>query len=370
LVKDIKSYILNKLFFPKTIVIDRPGVIISKTTKWYGRTSSQKRTVYHFEDILVDLHAKTVEELGKENTANLYYKIGKDLGLRYMLLAKINKLPTLLIPSVIDYIFINLRGAGMSAANTVSFNNKKQSLILQGRDNVICRKTHEGSINAGVVSGIFSFLIGRNVDAQTKCLNCPNNCKIVINKEIKNKYAPQRNELNIIKDYDILNFPQHGWTKKDMPSYHSFMKFKKILVDKEGKIHCYDKTIIATEIGLFGLISKHYLSIRRKDILEKGLIEGAKKLAEDILKDEKDSNKKIDLIEKILCALGWGIPHHKYTWNKIIFTFVKAPITKYDFLYFAYMLNGFLNFIFSKEYKVDKISHKTNPVILIVEYSC
>lgn len=56
----------------------------------------------------------------------------------------------------------------------------------------------------------------------------------------------------------------------------------------------------------------------------------------------------------IITAFGWGIPHHKKVSNKIIFELINPPITKYGNKFITFILNGFLNKIYHKNFKIEK----------------
>jgi hypothetical protein len=74
----IKSYIFKKFFLPKNIIINRPGVILTKTVQKYWESHSQSRIAYVFEDVIADLQLETKKDLGEKETAELWYRIGKD----------------------------------------------------------------------------------------------------------------------------------------------------------------------------------------------------------------------------------------------------------------------------------------------------
>lgn len=42
-VEDVRDFVFSKLFFPKVAVIDKPGIIISKTSSKYGGRESKRR---------------------------------------------------------------------------------------------------------------------------------------------------------------------------------------------------------------------------------------------------------------------------------------------------------------------------------------
>ena len=67
---NVKNYVFDKLFFPKVVTINNPGVILTKIVRKYGRESSRIRPTYIFEDILVQVQLDTIRSeerrVGKE----------------------------------------------------------------------------------------------------------------------------------------------------------------------------------------------------------------------------------------------------------------------------------------------------------------
>ena len=92
MVKNIQKYLFNKLFFPKVVIIDKPGIIINKTIGKFGKEGTKTRVIYIFEDIYSELQLETIKDLGKDKTDLLWYKIGKDVIIRYFFLAKMKKI--------------------------------------------------------------------------------------------------------------------------------------------------------------------------------------------------------------------------------------------------------------------------------------
>lgn len=368
-IKDVAKYITAKLFFPKTAIIDRPGIIISKTLTKIANYEIKERMSYFFEDILVNLQLETIKEIGREKTAELYYKIGRDMGMRHVLFTKSKKPPSFLVPSIIDYVFKSFIAGGYFIGDIV-YNATEKSLIIIGKDSSICRKSGEGNFFEGVTSSILSFLLGENIEAEkSKCCKYDDYCEIIASPSIKNKnYIPDISELKPLENYASLNFPNQINVATNLRSFNDLMRFKKVKIDNLGKYHFDNKTIMPTEVGLFGLIAKYYLKIGQKYTLEKGIIKGAEKVAKDILKPEATIHDKLEKLKVILCAFGWGIPYYKLLDNGLNFNFVHPPITKYGFLYQALELNGFLNYIFDKNLSIKNIKSQSNPTNINIEY--
>lgn len=363
---NIWDYWVSKLLIPKVVIINEPGIIISKTSSRYSNKESSRRIIFYFEDILSGLQRKTIEKLGKNKSADLWYKIGKDTAIRYMLLSKIQKIPQFLLSSVINHMFAKFKGGGTSVAKKIHFDNKNKSLIMVGKENIYCRKSMEGNLFAGSVSGFLSYLTGKNIEAETKCYKCPLYCKIVANKKIPFKYKPNIQELIPLEKYEQFNFIQNIKSIKKEISFSDLLKFKKIWIDNSEKFCFQNKTIVPIEIGAYGILVKKYLEINQEDFLRKTILKESENFACHFLKNkEKD---KLYLIKNILCSLGWGILNYKKEKHKIIFNIINPPITKYNFIYESIVLNGFINEALNKKFKMENLNQNNNFSLITITY--
>jgi len=359
MVKDVRKYLFDKLFFPKVAIIDRPGIIINKTVSKFGKEGVKTRVIYHFEDIPVNLYLETVKKLGKEKTDDLWYKIGKDIAVRYLLFAKIKKIPKALLPLVIEHMFNTINSTGFTFGEKVNYNLKGKSLITHGKDCVICRKTKSGYFPAGIASGVLSFLLRENIEAEPHCNDCPKNCKIIASLKITKKYIPNIEELKPLRDYNKLNFPQNYKTSSEFKSFTDLLKFKKIQIGKKkGVFYFQDNVIIPSEVGLAKMNLKNYSEINELNLFKKIIIKTSEKIAENILQNEKSIEEKIKAINIMLSAFGWGLPYHKRIGNKIIYKFKFPPTTRYGPLFRALILNGYLNNIYNKKFNIKNITNE------------
>jgi len=364
-INKIINYTLNKLFFPKVVVIDRPGIIISKTSSKYSSKESKKRIIWCFEDITVNLQLRTVKALGKEKSGELWYRIGKDIGTKYLLMSGAKKIPSFLFNFIIKYIFTGFYGSGQSFAKKVNFNRGKRELIIEGRNNIVCRKTADGSFTAGLISGIISFLRGKNIEAETYC-DCPNHCKIIANPNNKRRYIPDRKKLFLDPLYFKINFPKRIIHHAKLSSFSDMIKFKKIKFDKEGKFTFRDKALLLGEIGMLDIIANHFIDIGLKELLDKSVIEAAEKLATELLPKKEKPLIKLQRILNLFCAFGNGIPRYNLTKNTLYIRFKFAPYTNYSFYYQALVLNGFINIIFDRNFKLkNREFNKLNSSITL-----
>lgn len=367
-IESAKEFLFEKVLFPKMLIIDQPGVIISKAAGRYAKKIKRRRMIYIFEDVLANLHLETVKEIGKENTSKIYYKIGKDAGTRYMILANKRKISPFLLKPVLEYIFTNLRSVGFSFAENINYDNKRKSLVLKGKDNLFSRKTRDGEIFSGLVSGIFSFLVGENIEAK-EIASAKNEfyCKVVANKNIKKKYIPNFKELKPRENYDKINFPEQS-ISDNISSLRDLIKFNKVKIDSSGKFSIYGKALIYGETGTADIITRNYIKENLDSVLKKGIVQGSYSLAKDILDNSKNVKNNFRIIKSIICTMGWGILYFKLRNKEIEASFLYAPSDNSNFLYQALALNGYLNYIFNKEFEIKDIRFNYNPHTFIVKY--
>lgn len=345
----------DEFLFPKIMIIDRPGIIINKSIRKFGGESTRTRIIYHFEDISKNLYLETKRKLGKEEADFLWYKIGKDMATRYFLFSKKKKISNILMPFIIEHIFKTFSGVGLNFSKNVNYNQTKKSLIATGRNCVICKEIGTGHIAAGLTSGVLSSLNNINIEAEPACTNCPNNCRIIASPKIKKKYIPNFEKLKPIKNYDKLNFPEKESSEAArFQSFSDFLKFKKITVDKQNNFFYFcDKIIVPSEMGSPGIVLKNYLECNQEKLFQESVIKTTEGIMEDILKHQKTTKNKIKILCNIISAFGWGIPFHKKIKNQVIFEFLYPPINnENDSLFRALILNGYLNGIYNKKFKI------------------
>ena len=360
--KSFKKYVSDN-----TLYINEPGLIYNVLPKKYGHSDSKRRIMFVFEDILVNIQSESRKKIGLQKTEELLYCIGKDVGYRYLIQGNIRKIPSFLIPTLLDFIFTCLRGGGMSFAEDMKCNIWKKRLIVNGKNNIICRKTSMPGFFVGLVSGIFSCLVGENIEGKSGC-KCPGHCQIIADKNLPEKYLPDLNNLKPMKDFIQYNFPKEKAHNLVGNSLEDLMRFKKIILDETGKLIFDNKSILSVAIDFLGLFVYHFSRIGRLDILEDSVIKGAEDMAHHLLTGS-DNNSKIKKIITILSAFGWGVPHYTKTKDLISFSFLNPPICKFGFLYPALELNGYLNVIFNRKLEIKNIETNLASRIIKVNYN-
>jgi hypothetical protein len=364
-IKSARSFFINKILFPKILIINEPGIIISKTLQIVN--SKRRRMVYDFEEVLVGLQSETLKKLGDKAASDLFYKIGKDVGVQYGFFMGKNKVPKFLRKSTIEYFFARLGSVGMSFGRKAVFNEKDNSLILHGEDSLICRKTQNSWMFAGVASGLLSFVICKNIEAEPRCKNCSKSCSIIANENIPARYIPNSNELCIDKNYEKFNFPEKTSRSNNAPALNKFYDFKKITILDDGKSYFDGRALFFSEAHMMGIVAKNYL-IANKDIFEDAIIKYSEELSSYLFRAMDKEEDKIKYFCGILSAFGYGIPSLLKDGREITIRLMHPPITRYGLLYFVLEVNGFLNTLYNTSFKLVKIKEIYNPIVTSISY--
>lgn len=356
---DFKGYFFDKLIFPKVVIIDKPGIIISKTIGRFSKREINTRAIYYPENIGIDLYINTKRKIGIEKTDELWYKIGKDTATRRLSFLGKSEIPNILIPSIVEHIFKIFYSIGMGFAKNIDYNHKKQSFVATGENCMICNETKSGHNMAGLVSGVLSFLLNKNIEAEVNCIDCPKNCKIIANPMIKEKYISNIEELRPLEDYYKINFPKDiSELSNNFKSFSDFLKFKQIEINNKNK--CFSikgNTFVPSEMGLPGIMLNHYFKIGEEKMFKEIVVSSSEILMKNILKDESNLNNRINFFINIISSLGGGLTFHKKIGNKIILKFLYPPIDrKESCLFKALVINGYLNAVHNKKFKIISLT--------------
>lgn len=364
---NLKDFLFRKLFAPQVIIINQPGVIISKTTQKYGKSSSKRRMLFVFEDVCVAIQNALIKKTGETNTSSFYYKMGKDVGFYYMILSGTKKISSFLVETVIKYIFYTLSTVGQTFGEQVTIDVKKKYLCLKGYDNIISRKTKNISFFAGFSSGIFSYLLNENIEA--KIITSDNEKKYTVIELSKINpffYLPNVETIKkFIGNYE-QNFPKPS-KFRDVSSYKDLLKHKKIQIEEKGKNKLFGYSLLFTEVGFLALLVRYHLDNKYEKLLQNAIVSENMKIFEKITisKEKKD---RLKFISSSLSALGWGIVEFNLYNDRIICNIKDCSMYE-DFLYFqTYSIKGGLQTALKKEVTVKKY-HFAGPNSAKIEYS-
>ncbi|MBN2367997.1 hypothetical protein JXC34_03185, partial [Candidatus Woesearchaeota archaeon] len=188
--------IFDKIYYPELISISEPGRITSRGSDNYGKAFKKKRQVYLFERAFTDLQTSIMKKVGKKKAEEIFYRIGKDTGYRFMLLANMGKSRRYLVPIKLKLIFFMFRMFGFTLNEEILFDNKSMILKVRGKNNIFCSKTNEQGFSAGVVSGVYSVLVGKNIEAvKDSCSYDSDYCSVEANPKYKKRYIPKPKEI-------------------------------------------------------------------------------------------------------------------------------------------------------------------------------
>ena len=345
----LKEYWINKLLFPKIFIMDKPGVIISTSSKFFGCGSIKKRSIYHFRKIFYDLLLESVKEFGKEKALDFFYRIGKDLGTGFLVVNKAKRVPDFLLPSVMNSIckIVSYTGSigfkGLYFLKDGSCVFDKLSIDKYGVNDIFC---------AGVYSGILSFLSGKNFDVVKSSLDVCSSSGVVISPMKNSKHIPNLNDFILPEEYFNVNIILNCH-KTNRPSFSDLLKFGKIKM-RNSEIYYENVPIFSTEQSMFDLISQYYFKEGFGDFFKKKVVEISENYIKEIIDENFSPKKNLDKILNLLCAFGWGIPEYNISKDGINIIFACAPISMSPPIYRALIINGFLNFIFSSKYILEE----------------
>lgn len=359
------NYWIKKLLFPKKILIDEPGIITNCVMRRYGGIKSRQRVTVFFEDIISNLQMQSIKKLGKAKASKIWYDGGKAAIERYFFLACTKAASPVIFDSVLTYVLNGFQSSGFSALK--NYKKTKNKIVFNGNNNIICRKTGDSSFMCGFLSGTLGSLTGSNFKVVGECKNCPEACSFSCTNG-NTKYNSFKHGISVEK-YNADNFPEVYAIGKRLGTFRGFMKFNKIDIKSKNGLAYKGKRIILTENGCFELPIKELKKAGGEELMEKGIKDEAEKICASIL-SSKTKKEKMNELLNLLSAFGWGKPSCKIDSSKLRFKFLNPPINKCGSNYLIYLLNGFINNIFEKKFKFDKIKHSIKPFVLTIDYIC
>lgn len=360
--KTFKKFWIESLLMPKLIQLNFPGIIINKTSSLFGFKNSQKRCLYHFEDIIAGVQNSAIKNLGKKKADKIYNEAGTELGKIYFKFVGFKKIPGFLQKKILERLPSLLKANGTTLASKIII--KKDCITLCGQDNIICRKTKNPSFMEGIFAGMLNSVLGYKFIPKRKCIHCKKQCQISFYKKEKIKKIPKADPF-FIKRYNFLNIPKE-MPNTHYPSMQDFAKQGKTTFEN-GKKAFNNLTIIPTEQHMFSILADKYKKNGEAKEFRIATIKNAESFFEKI-KIGGTKEKEIKNILEILCAFGWGIPDLQENNKQIKITLKHPPVCEYAPLYRAYIINGYMNKIYKKKYILKNIKQHSNPTSLSFLY--
>lgn len=369
MVDNIKKYFFEKMIFPKRFIINKPGAIINRLGGRFNFSNNQMRSIFYFEDSIVFLQNETEKILNKTENYELWYNIGRDTMIRYILLGIKKRPPKFMINTVLQNIFLGFCTSGFTATRDFFYDPEKRVIILKGRDNIVCRKSKIPAQFCGGISALVSFLLNDSFYASTECNNCPCECKIIAKKIPGSGFNPNMEDMEIERDYSRLNFQENSESLGVFNSFSDLMKFKKLKFDQDEKYSFMNHAVLATNSDLFGLIVYNFKKIGKYDFLKKTIPLISRKITDELLLDQTNIESKLSIVKNIISAFGLGIFYFERSENSIIIRLKNPPITKFGFDYHAFEIQGILESVFNNNLKLDKIETIKKPVVIKLYYT-
>jgi len=362
---DLKEFIYKNVIIPFVIDLNTSGIIVNRVTNKLGINLKPLRFIYCFRCHFNNLYLTTYKYLGEKETYSLFYKIGKESVLLAAKVAGIrppNKNNSRLF---LKLMLLSTHTTGIEFENIIFFEYLTKTVVVQGKNKVWNNEIKNGFF-PGMLSAYCGIIFNQNVEAEYIKHN-PDDKIIKASLSIPPKHKVDMNILfNYYSDYHKLNFPDRTNNVHNYRSFSHLVKFKKIKMNKEQIFHLKNQPLFPFPI-INDIIVYNFKKSKHLDILKKGLVNSAESLAPKIL-ESQTHHQQLEEIKTILCAFGWGFPYHEFTKKGVIMTFVHPPYSKFGFEFYAYEFNGYLNYIFKKNFKVKKIETRLNPVIIKIFY--
>ena len=349
---DIKKHFFRKFIFPKVLIIDKPGLIVSKNFNNLNSRAHNMRIVYNFEDFYVNLYFDTLKNLGKEKTDNLWYRMGKDLGIRYFLFNGLTNFPFSKVTLALKYFQAMFIMIGMGFCKNLNYDISNKKYVFWGNNNIITRKTLNTSYMEGILAGVISFITKENMESRGFYDELSDEGKIIIDQKFPKKYSPNISSLKVDPKYK-LNFYQSNKVTSNLYSFSDLLKFNIIQIDEGKKFYFGEHTLLPTEISLIEIIAKSYFDIGEGELFRKSTMGFVKDLCLNIFEILEDSNKKMKFFRNILSAFGFGEVYFKKEGNSVRVDFLNPIFTEFGLNYLKSFINGFVNYFYKGEYYFD-----------------
>ncbi len=348
---NIKSYIFEKLFFPKVFTIDTPGCIFSRTVQRYKSEYSQIRIVYCFEDIISDLQKNTIDQIGFSKTDELFFRVGKISAMRLIKKSGSN-IPNFLVDAILPIIINNFHSAGFTVCDNIEFDKKKKYLCVYGEDNLICRKSGCMGLFRGAMSGVMTCLFDENINVRTaSCSKDSNICRLETSDSpcfipSSLKY-PEFEKIHTVK----CKSSEKLHTLSDM------IRFKKIDFDDKGRMILFGQYIIPWNFEIISLMENEFRELGQINTFQSSVKESAKNISDNLT---KSFDEYIKILKNIYSAMGLGILVVDGQKSPKI-RLLNPPCTESGYIFYTYLTYGFMNHCLDyslKEYNYDAYNRR------------
>lgn len=357
---DMKKYNFERLFRSGIVNITKPGLILQNNPGIFGNKKFVSRSIYVFEENFVKLYLDTLAEIGFESCSDLWYEIGKDISFRFFLNYQNIKINKFSVEKILRFFCNHFCAVGMSCCEHVDFDFKKERFIFTGDNSVLCRKFNNGAYNAGVLSGLMSFLLKKNIEGDFFCEDCPKGCKIIVDRDLPYRYVPSYHTRKEISEHKP-DLKEKKILASNLSSFSDFLKFKIIKVDKERKFEIYGKTLIPVEVGFPGVIARAYYRWGLFDLYKKSFKNSIDEIIDVFIEKKSTLRENISRIRNIFSALGFGEVYFTIEKNKVSVRFLSPIFISGEVFIVDLIIESLLNFLFGEEFK---LFHKDGSLLV------
>ena len=345
----------ERYFFENFIHLDgkksMPGVIFANHFDSFFTKRSKARIVFFFEDIISNLFLETVNRFGEKRAEEVWYKIGKDFGIRYFLFSnrrfsKCGKERNL--ESVFDYF----RASGFGFLEEIIPGSSVDSFRVRGRESVFFDRINNGSFFAGILAGLLSGYYNENLEASFN-IDDFGIVLIIASRRFKKRYSPISDFLVPHFNYNKINsfVKKNESSNRKIGTFLDFLRFKKIRKDENfNKWSFFDNGVFPVEVGFLGIVTKRYLDEGMSDVFRSVYIESSREIFNKMLESKPLVKNRASFVVNVLSGLGWGVPYFIHRKNEVVVRFLNPPFSKYGVLGRAFVLNGIVNSVFGTSY--------------------
>lgn len=348
---DLREHSFRKLYHPKIVNVFVPGEILHKNPGLFGSGPIITRSNYSFELFFSNLYKDSNSVLNKKELSDLWYRIGKDMVKKYLAFYSKMKINQSNIVEVLKYFSDHFCAVGMSVFENVFCDFEKEEFTFSGENSIVCRGSFDGSYLAGIASGLISFLLGKNIEANFLCNNCPKSCKIIVRNDFTFRYE-SKESLDLEQFYSEISF---GDNEEKVASFYDFLNFKFVLIDNYKKFSFEDFSLFPSEIGLLNIFFYNYSKMGLEGLYFNSFRKTSEIILDKILNESLSISQKITKIRNMSSAFGWGKVKFSKIDKHVTVNFFKSAFVFYNVEFIKIFFNVVLNKIYSLDFHFQSL---------------
>ncbi|MDP7492212.1 MAG: hypothetical protein QGG26_04520 [Candidatus Undinarchaeales archaeon] len=325
--------------------------------------------VFNWERVLADVEIAAIKTLGKDEAEGIFYRTGKELGLRYMYFGG-RAVPSFLAPRVVRYLFSTWKTTGFTIAENLEFDPVDKRLVLNGDDNYICRFSGGGSLFAGFAAGILTYIYGIEFEGViTKCSGRGDDgCELISqpreNGGMSYTYTVDVEDIKPVKGYDGRNFISTT-SKERIPSITDLIKQKKVVHDKEtSRFSLGGECIIPIEVGFTGMLLKNIEEQGAEFDVRMEIVDSARAIGKDQFPPRVPESTNLVKLRSILSSFGYGLPFISVKKDRVVIDLLNPPYSGFGFQWNILVIQGLLSSILDSSLNLEEVKEKRSSTVL------